>query len=77
MRNKCSLLILLAFLVVGVPAARADQPQVVASAAANPAPMDDAALASYVTGRLKQALKDEDDKVEQSCDASGCSVVVQ
>ena len=37
----------------------------------------DEALASYISGRLKLALKSGDYKITQYCDDSGCAVVVQ
>jgi hypothetical protein len=72
MQNKYITFILLAFLMMGATIAAAGQPQV-----SVPAVMSDDALASYISGRLKQALKDGDHSVDQYCDASGCAVVVQ
>jgi hypothetical protein len=81
MQNKYIALFLFVFLAFGITVAQAGQPQVVIKTTheqtASAATMDEAALASYITGRLKQALKDEDYTVDQSCDASGCAVVVQ
>jgi hypothetical protein len=81
MQNKYSAFILLAFLAGGISAAQAGQPQSAAhrtqAPAAGPATLDDAALASFITGRLKQAFKDEDDRVDQNCDSTDCAVVVQ
>jgi len=39
--------------------------------------MNDAALASYISGQLSPLLKDSGYAVSQNCDSSGCAVVVQ
>lgn len=39
--------------------------------------MSDAALASYISGRLKQVLADEPYRIPKSCDDEGCTVVVE
>ncbi len=70
MLNKLILFTLLTFLAVNP--AWADQPP-----AAPPADMSDEALASYITGRLAPLLQDEGYKIAQSCDATGCAIVVQ
>ena len=76
MRNKIIFLILMAFLagdITVVQAASTDQ-----SPDTPPANMTDAALASYISGRLKSVLKDTGYVVSQDCDdSSGCAVVVQ
>jgi len=75
MQNKFIYLFLAFFLPVAMSLARADQaPVAVPDAHAR---LSDEALASYISGRLKLALKDEGSRIEQYCDASGCSVVVQ
>ena len=74
-------LIFITFFATCASAAHADQAQIsshpVREQAVDTSSMNDEALASYITGRLKQALKNDDYKVEQYCDNSGCSVVVQ
>lgn len=40
-------------------------------------PLGDEALASLISGRLKQALNDENIEILQHCDDAGCAVVVQ
>ncbi|MBI3442048.1 MAG: hypothetical protein HY052_09670 [Proteobacteria bacterium] len=81
MRTKYIYLMLCVFLIGGGSGARADQVHVavndVRAPVAGTASFSDEALASYIGGRLRQALKTEDDSVEQYCDATGCSVVVQ
>jgi hypothetical protein len=64
---KRILLILFAILTMSATAAPAD-----------PAPQDmnEAALASYISGRLSAVLTDSH-QVTQSCDSTGCTVVVQ
>ena len=80
MYNRYITFISLVFLAIAAPSALADQPQISAPAtraeAAPPVFMSDEALASYITGRLQQALKDDDYKVEQTCNETGCSIVV-
>lgn len=68
-QNKRIIFIALIFLLLGAPVAQADQIRT--------APLGDAALASYISGRLKPALSDEGYTIDQYCDASGCAVVVQ
>lgn len=74
MLNKSIALILLVFMAMPLTAS-ADQPP--APSAKTLATMSDEALASYISGRLNQALKGQDYSVTNSCDDSGCSVVVQ
>lgn len=81
MLNKYIALFLLSFLVVAAPAS-ADNAVVTAAAKQEkeiipPADMGDEALASYISGRLNSLLKDGTREVLQSCDETGCSVVVQ
>ena len=82
MQNNVTILILIAFLTVGAIAAQAETmpaPQKAQQKAQKtpPANMSDAALASYISGRLAPLLKDTGYSVSQACDSSGCSVVVQ
>ncbi|MFH1157578.1 MAG: hypothetical protein V1721_01645 [Pseudomonadota bacterium] len=81
MDKKHIILILLTFLYCGASTAQAGDVPATASESqeksALPAHMSDEALASYISGRLSLLLKDEGYKVSQSCDATGCSVVVQ
>lgn len=73
MPRKYIISIALIFLTLGIASAQAEPvPAVIA-----PSAMSDEALASYISGRLNQALKGEDHAVSQYCDATGCSVVVQ
>ena len=84
MYKKYITLISLVFLALSVSVAEADKAPTAAKPASEqaapvaslPASMTDEALASYITGRLKQALVNDDYKVEQLCDDTGCSVVV-
>lgn len=62
------------FLAVPFSTVQADN---VPKAAASAATLGDEALASYISGRLKLALKDDADVIKQYCDDSGCAVVVQ
>lgn len=78
MKIKFILLALLAFLTSGAVCAWAETaiaPAPVKTAA--PANMSDAALANYISSRLEPLLKDTGYAVTESCDASGCAVVVQ
>lgn len=77
MKNYIIYLFLFTFLIIGASVAQADQVQIAVNNVSEQADLSDEALASYITGRLKLALKNEDTRVEQFCDASGCSVVVQ
>lgn len=72
MLKKFGVFVVLLVLTTGAFAARADERQQTELAG-----MSDEELASYITGRLKPLLKDEGYEVRQSCDATGCSVVVQ
>lgn len=69
MQNKRITFIALIFLMLGAPIAQADQ--------VRSSTMDDAALVSYISGRLKPALSGEESRVDQYCNATGCAVVVQ
>jgi hypothetical protein len=66
MLKKSAALLLLAFLA-SAPEARAET---------NDA-MSDAALASYISGRLGTVLKGTGHTAAQNCNESGCAVVVQ
>jgi hypothetical protein len=76
MRNKIIFLIFMAFLAGDITVVQAAP--AVQSTEAPPANMNDTALASYISGRLKSVLKDTGYVVSQDCDdSSGCAVVVQ
>ena len=78
MRNKIITLILIAFLAYGAHAAQAETTAVSQKInTTTTTNMSDAALASYISGKLEPLLKDTGSAVSQACDASGCSVVVQ
>jgi hypothetical protein len=79
MNNNIIVLILFAILTISAAPALAETARVSAQKETTtpPANMDDAALASYISGRLTPLLKDSGYQVSQNCDSSGCSVVVQ
>ncbi len=74
MQIRNIILVLLVIFSVSAGIARAENTP---AAAPVPANMSDEALASYISGRLKLMLNDQDYKVSQACDETGCSVVVQ
>jgi hypothetical protein len=78
MLSKFISLILMVFFICSISGAQAE----IVSAAqktntAAPSNMNDAALASYISGKLEPLLKDTGYSVSENCDSSGCSVVVQ
>ena len=75
MKKTYALCALLAFLLNGPVSAHSEMQA--AQDTALPAHMSDAALASYISGRLNPLLKDTGHDVSQDCDAADCSVVVQ
>jgi hypothetical protein len=77
MYNKIIALILIVFMAAGAVTAQAESTPVLQKNQTAPANMSDAALASYISGKLAPLLKDTGYAVSQDCDASGCSVVVQ
>ena len=77
MQNKIIILISFIFSVSSLSVAMAADARDSQSVTASVTTMGDEALASYISGRLKLALKDDAAVVEQYCDASGCAVVVQ
>jgi len=77
MRNKIIYLILIVFFADGVAPASAETAPAPQKTNILPSNMNDAALASYISGKLEPLLKDTSSTVSQACDASGCSVVVQ
>ena len=77
MQNKIIALILMTFLTAGTATAQAENAPSAQKARTPPTNMSDAALASYISGRLAPLLKDMGYAASQSCDSSGCSVVVQ
>lgn len=77
MRTKIISLILMAFLASGAITAQAAATSAPQKAQTPPANMSDAALASYISGRLEPLLKGTSHAISQECDSSGCSVVVQ
>jgi hypothetical protein len=77
MQNKIIVLILMAFLTAGAVSAQAENAPAQQKAQTPPTNMNDAALASYISGRLAPLLKDSGYIVSQNCDSSGCAVVVQ
>lgn len=78
MQNKIIVLISFIFLMGTLPVAQAGASRITVNDTQNQAAaLDDEALASYITGRLKLALKNDTATVEQYCDQSGCAIVVQ
>ena len=77
MQIKTIILILMAFLACTSATAHADNLPATQKTQTPPANMSEAALASYISGRLAPLLKDAGYEVSQNCDSSGCSVVVQ
>jgi hypothetical protein len=77
MQNRCIILALFAFLITGAVSAQAETTPSQQKTIMPPANMNDAALASYISGKLTPLLKDSGYQISQSCDSSGCAVVVQ
>jgi hypothetical protein len=76
MKTKHIAFILLSFIILSVLPARADEIMVQGVRIMPPAGMNDAALASYISGRLKEALGEENYNVSDTCDAESCTVSV-
>jgi hypothetical protein len=77
LQNRHIVLALLAFLTIMPISVRAETVRTPQKKEQPPANLSDAALASYISGRLTPLLKDTGYQVSQSCDADGCAVVVQ
>lgn len=77
MRNEIKSLILIFFFACGVSCAQAETTSIPQKKDTF-ATMNDAALASYISGKLEPLLKDTGHAVSTDvCDQSGCAVVVQ
>ena len=77
MQSKIIALILIAFFITCAVPAQAENVPALQKTQAPPANMNDAALASYISGKLAPLLKDTGYVVSQNCDSAGCAVVVQ